>query len=91
MWSSVTFHLYNTMGNDLMVKFLTFDLVGIVGVTLASFISIGFVIFDEWSQERNLLFVVMVPLIISNFFALLHPKCKPVEMHCYKVLVIAST
>ena len=75
MWSSVIYHLYFTMGNDFMIKLLTFDLVGIVGVTLASFTSIGFVIFDEWSQERNILFAVMIPLIISNFFALLLPMC----------------
>lgn len=91
MWSSVAFHLYNTMGHNEMVQFLTWDLVGIVGVMLATFVSIGFVIFDEWTQERNILFMVMVPMILSNFVALLHPKCKPVNMHYYKVFIVAFT
>ena len=74
-----------------MIEFLTYDLVGIVGVMLASLISIGFVLFDEYTEERNMLFMVMIPLILSNFVVLIHSKCRPVHMHNYKVFVISGT
>ena len=91
MWTSVAYHLYNTMGRKAAEKLLAFDLSGIVAVMLSSFIVLAYHLFSDWSWERNLIMGVITPLIVSNFFVLFHSKCVKDSMHCCKVIVIAAT
>ena len=91
MWTSVAYHLYNTLGRQAAERLLAFDLSGIVAVMLGNFIVLAYHLFSDWSWERNLIMGVVTPLIVSNFFVLFHPKFLKDSMHCCKVIVIAAT
>lgn len=91
MWSSVAYHLFNTMGESFGESLLKYDLAGIVAVMLAFFIALSYTLFFEWSWERSIIMGVLTPTIISNFFVLFHPACRKDSMHCYKVFVISTT
>ena len=91
MWSSVIFHLYNPMGQLEEETLLKYDLSGIVAVMLASFVGIAYPLFADYSWERSLIMGIITPTIITNFFVLFHPACRKDSMHCYKMVVIATT
>lgn len=90
-WSSVAYHLYNVMGPCANDKLLTYDLVGIVVVTLSHTIGIGFIIFDDWTTQRDIIVGTLAPAIVINIIVLLHPKCRSVDLHNYKVILITAT
>ena len=91
MWTSVAYHLFNTMGVKQGETLLKYDLSGIVAVMLSTFVVLAFNLFADWKDERMVILGVLTPLLLANFWVILHPSCAKDSMHCYKVIVIAVT
>ena len=91
MWTSVAWHLYNTMGQPDYDLLFAFDLSGIVACMLAFFVGLAYTLFHDWSWERNLIMLFVTPTIVTNFFVLFHPTFYKSEMYCCKVIIISTT
>ena len=88
MWSSVFYHLYHPMGKHTCQKLLGIDMAGIVAVMLSNFTVCVFHLFADWEEERKWSMIVMIPMLISNFFGVLHPACLKPSMLGIKVAMI---
>ena len=81
MWTSVAYHLFNTMRVREGETLLKYDFTGIVAVMLAFFVGLAYKLFYRFSWERKIILAVITPTIIANFIVLFHPHFRKDAMH----------